>query len=103
MGPGRLDLGEPVFNGDLPADTVKEVFRGLSILFSMGELDAVVCQDGMDGVRQRFLKMAQELRGLRFPGHVLQFDAGELAGSVHGDPQIKPAFRGMDFSDVDVK
>ena len=33
----------------------------------------------------------------------MQFDEGELRGSVDGDEEIKLAFRGAHFSDVDVK
>jgi hypothetical protein len=58
VGPGGFDLGEAVLDGKLTADMIEDVLKGGFILFSVGELDAVVRQDGMDGIRQRPGKLA---------------------------------------------
>ena len=40
VGPGMLDLGEPVLDLMLAADTVEDVVEGIAMPFLVGELDA---------------------------------------------------------------
>ena len=53
IGPGMLDLGEPVFDVVLVADPVEDVVEGIFMVRHVGELDAVIGQHGVDGIGQR--------------------------------------------------
>jgi hypothetical protein len=103
VGPGMFVLGETVFNGQFAAGTIKEVLKGLFVLFPVGELNAVVGQYGMNSVGQRLGKLAQELCSLHFSGFFMQFDVGELAGAVNRRKQIEPTLCGLYFGDIDVE
>jgi hypothetical protein len=52
------DLSQPVLNGELPTNTLEEVFHGIFVLFVVGKLNPVVRQDDTDGVRQALPEMA---------------------------------------------
>ena len=46
--PGVFDLREPVLDLMLAANAVEDVLEGVKVAFVIGELDAVVRQDGVD-------------------------------------------------------
>ena len=48
IGPGVFDLGQAVVDPMLLADSVKDVLERACILLSVGELNTVVGQDGVD-------------------------------------------------------
>jgi len=61
VGPGMLGLGQSVLNRQFAASAGKDVLKGVLILLPIGELDAVVGQYRMNGVRQCLGKPTQEL------------------------------------------
>ncbi len=46
--PRVIRLSQPMFNPVLGADAVKQQGKGVAVTPSIGELDAIVGQDGMD-------------------------------------------------------
>ena len=48
VGPGMVHLCQPVFDLMVCANTIEDVFEGKPVLLAIGELDAVVGQDGVD-------------------------------------------------------
>jgi hypothetical protein len=65
------------------------MLRGVSVRLSVGELNAVIGQYRVDGIRNCLLEIAQEPGCLHFSGLWTQLDKGELAGSVNGHKQIE--------------
>src|SRR3546814_13483984 len=55
--PGMLHLGQPVLDGVVAADAVKDVLEGMPVLLAVGELDAVV---GEHGVRSEERRVGKE-------------------------------------------
>jgi hypothetical protein len=101
--PGVVDLSQAMLDGVLAANAIKEMPESLLVLFAVGKLNAVVREHGMDGVGQRPDQLTQELRGFFLSCAAVQFEVGELAGTVDGHEQIKPALCGLYFSNVDVE
>jgi hypothetical protein len=101
--PGVLDLRQSVFNVRFTANPVKDMLKGVPVRLSVGELNAVIGQDGMNDIRNGLLEIAQELGCLHFSGLWMQLDKGELAGLVNGHKQIESAFGGLYFGDLDVE
>ena len=48
IGPRVIYFGQAVLDVMLPADTVKDMRKGACIFLSVGELDTIICQNGMD-------------------------------------------------------
>ncbi len=55
VGPWMLYPGQSVLNAVFPANTIKNMLKGKPILFSVGELNPVIRQDSMNGIRQSLL------------------------------------------------
>ena len=102
VGPGMVHLCQPVFDLMVCANTIEDVFEGKPILLAIGELDAVIGQDGVDPVRHSINQVAQELGGNPFSRTLMQFDIGEFRGPVDGDKQPDFAVAGAQFGDVDM-
>ena len=49
--PGMIDFGQPMLDAVSLADAVEQMFESPAILQAVGELDAVVREDGVDVVR----------------------------------------------------
>ena len=103
IGPGMLDLGQPMLDVVFVADPVEDVVERITIAGAVGELDAIVRQHGMDGVRDGFDQIAQELGGRHLACLLMQFDKSELGRSVNRDKEIQLAFGGLHLGDIDVK
>ena len=52
--PWMLDLGFSVFDAALAAGVAKYMLARDVVLFAVGELDTIVCENGMNGVRNSF-------------------------------------------------
>jgi hypothetical protein len=65
-------------------------WKGVFVVRHVGELDAVVGQHGMDGIRHGGDEIAQELSGDHLACLAVQLDEGGLAGPVdrHEQPQL---------------
>ena len=103
IGPWMLDLGQPVFDLMLVADTVEDVMEGVFVVRHVGELDAIVGQHGVDGIRHSCDQVPQELGSDHFTCLAMEFDEGELAGAVDGYEQPQLALGGLHLGDVDVE
>jgi hypothetical protein len=57
------DLGQAVLDRMLIADPVEDVVEGVFVVRHVGELDAVIGQHGVDGLRHGSDQVAQELGG----------------------------------------
>lgn len=71
----------------LVAEPVEDVVEGVFVMRHVGELDAIVGQHGVDGLRHGSDHIAQELGGEHPACFQLQFHKGELAGPVDGQEQ----------------
>lgn len=101
--PRMTGIGQPMFNPMFGTDAVKQQPEGVAVGRTIGELDAVIRQDGMDLVGHSRNQMAQEL-DCHWSGHPLvQFGESEFGGAVNGDKQIELACFGLHFGDVEVK
>jgi hypothetical protein len=67
LGLGMADLGQAVLNLVFTAHPVKHVLESMGILLTVGELDAIVGQHGMDPVRHGCDQIPQELHASIFP------------------------------------
>jgi hypothetical protein len=117
IGPWMLDLGQPVINVVSGASTLEcvtpeqlsfrshlpDVRRCPALTSWISELNAVVGEDRMDGVRNSINEIVQELlRDGSCSPHV-KFNIGKLAGSVDGHEEMELAFCGSDFGNVDME
>ena len=85
--PGVRDLCQAMVDPVFIAYTIKDVPTGRFVHFTVGELDAVIGEDGVDIVGQRLDNVAKELRCNHFPGFLVQFHVGELRSAVDCDEQ----------------
>ena len=108
VGPGMVGFGKAVFDSVKMAGAVEGVFaeaRGwpLAVLRQVGELDAVVCEQGMDAVRNGFNERLEE--GGSSPHICLfdEFDHGKLRRPIYGHEQVEFSFGSSHFGQVDVE
>ena len=59
--PRMIHFGEAMFYAMLCADTVKDVWECVFILLTIGELNAVICQDSVDVIGNSTNKITQKL------------------------------------------
>jgi hypothetical protein len=67
-----------MFDIVLVTDPVEDVMESIFMPLLMGELDAIISQDGVDCVGHGFDQIAQELRGIHLSSFVMEFVEGEL-------------------------
>ena len=103
VGPRMLQFCKPVLDAVLSADTIEDVFEGISIPLAIRELDAIIGEDGVDEVGDGRDEIAQELGRDHLSGFVVQFDKGKLAGPINGHEEIELALVGLDFGDIDME
>ena len=103
IGPWVFDFCPSMINAVLGTDTVKDMNARMFVVGKVGELDTVVCQDGVDHIGHHFEQVAQECRRRHFSRFLHQLDNGELRGAVNGNEQIEFAFFRADFSDINMK
>lgn len=101
--PGMLHFGEPVLDAVVVADAVEDVLEDVPVLLAVGELDSVVGEHGVNGVRDGSHEVAHELGGGHLAGLLVQFRIGELGGPVDGYEEVELAFGRAHFGDVDVE
>jgi hypothetical protein len=103
IGPGIIGFGEAALDAVLLAHTGKDMLEGILIPLAVGELQAVVRQDGVDLLGYDVDEVTQELRRDGLDGLRVQLGIGKLAGAVNGDEQGEPAFFGTYFGNIDVE
>ena len=101
--PGMVHLGQAVLDPVVFTDPVEDVLKRMGVFLAVGELDAVVRQDGMDPVGDRRDQVAQELGGGHLTGLLLQPRESEFAGPVDGNEQVEFSFVSPELCDVDVE
>ena len=87
VGPRVRDLCQTMLDPVFIANTVKDVPTGRFVHFTVGELNAVIGEDGVDLVGQRLDNIAKETGCNHLPGFLVQFDIGELRSAVDCDEQ----------------
>jgi len=108
VGPRMVGLGEPVFDAVLTADLVEAMdpvtrCPAVAVLRQVGELDAVIGQDGVQRVWHGFEQRFKECDRGRPVSLVVELGEGELGGAVDRDEQVELAFLGSDLGNIDVE
>ena len=98
-----LDPGQAMLDGMLNADTTKDMVEGVMIASTVCELNAVVGQHGMNGVRHGFDQVAKELCRNHLGGCWMEFGEGKLRGPVDGHEEIEFALSRLYLCDVDME
>ena len=106
VGPWVVRLGEAMLDIVRLADHVEAHLAregGVPIARLVGELDAVVGQDGVDAIGHGFQQMFEKLPG-RSPVCLLdELSDRELAGAVDADEQVELAFGSLHLGNIDVE
>ena len=108
IGPGMLDLSQPMFDAILLAAHIEHmchVFcrRTVRVTRRESELDPIVGENRVDLVGDSRDQSFEEGRGggpSRLPD---QLHEGELAGAIDGDVEVELAFSGLELCNVDVE
>ena len=103
MGPGMFNLSQPVFDVTFSTNTVEDRLKGMVILCPVGQLNTVIRQYRMNSVGNGRHELAQKLCCLPLSRCPMSLGISELAGSVNRDKQIKLAFIGVSFGNIDVE
>ena len=106
VGPWMVRLGEPVVDAVLTADLVEAMDAhacgpAIAVFRQVGELDAIIGEDGVQVVGDCFEQRLQERDRGRTIGLVMKLDEGELRGAVDADIEVKLALFGTNLGDVD--
>ena len=102
FGSRMVHLCQPMLDVMLVADAVEDVLAVVDVLSAWCELNAVVCEHGVDAVRHRLDEVAQELRCLHLAGALHEPHEGKLAGSTNGHEQPELAFGRAHLGDIDM-
>ena len=102
-GPRVVPLRQPGFDVVLVAHAIEDVLESPDVLLTVGELNTVVGEHGMDAVGHDLDQLAEELHCLHLAGALDQADKGELAGTVDADEEAQLALLGADLGDVDME
>ena len=106
--PRMIWLGETVLDAVLLANLIEAVNPiagrpAISVTRQIGELDPIVGEDCMQPIWNRDDQRFEEDDGGWTIGQLMQLHEGKLRGSIDTDEQVKLAFSGSDFGNVDVK
>jgi len=101
--PRMFRFGQAVVNAVLETNPVKQQLEGILVARTIGKLDPVVRQKGVNFIGNSIEKMAQEF-GCDRTGRLLMYlNKGKLRSTINGHKQVKLAFFRLYLSDVDVK
>ena len=108
VGPGMVGLGEAVFDSVNMAGAVEGMAapsgrESSTVLWQIGELDAVVGQHCVDAIRNRGNHLFQKGCGSAHVGAFDQLHERELGSAVDGHEEIELAFRGAHLGQIDVE
>lgn len=105
--PARSSTGgqprPPVLDPVPVADPVEEVPPVPPVLRSVGELDAVVGQHGVDPLRHLLREADEEADGDRPPLALVELGVGQLPRPVDGDEEVELALLSADLGEVEVE
>ena len=103
VGPWVLHLCQAVFNAVSSADPVKDVLDLMEIARPVSELDAIVGQNGMDGIGHSCDQITQELCSIHLSCLGIEFDEGILGCPVNSHKEIDLAFSCLHLSNIDME
>lgn len=106
VGPWVVRFGEPVLDVVGLADHVEAHLAGpggVSVTGLLGELNAIVRQNGVDAVGYGFQQVLEELPCCPAVGLVDQLRDRELARAIDADEQVQFALGGLHLGDIDVE
>ncbi len=89
--PWMVGFGQSMFNPVRLADHVEAHLSGIDGISVSGllcELDAIICQDGVDFVGHKFHNILQKFPSSASIRRFGELGDGELAGAVNGNEQI---------------
>ena len=114
IGPGMLDLGQPVINVMVGASTLESmapeqlsfcphlpnIDRRPTSPGRIGELNAIVVKNSVDGVGNRCNEIVEELLRDGICSLLVKLDISKLAGAVDGHEEMQLSFCGSHFGDI---
>jgi hypothetical protein len=108
IGPGMLDLGQPMFDTILLAAHIEHMChvscrRTVRIARREGELDPIVGENRVNLIGDSRDQSFEEGRGGGPSGLPDQLHESELVGAIDGGVEVEFAFSSLEFSDVDVE
>ena len=106
--PGVFRFSQAMLDAVAPTGPIERMAAPLGsgpipVLRHIGELNAVVGQDGMDLVGNGFGQSIEEGRRGHRVGALDDLDEGELRGPVDGDIEVELAFGRADFRQIDME
>ena len=104
--PGMIGFRQTMFDPVSFADHVEAHGARpgrIAVTGLISELDAVICQNGMDPVRNDAQEIFEEFPGGLPIGFLNQLCDSELAGPIDGDEEIQLAFSSLDLGNIDMK
>lgn len=101
--PRVIGLGQAVLDAMSCAGAVKQMRKRPGLMWQVGELDAVIRQDGVDAVRDRLDALLQKVHRMRSRRPGVEPDKDQLGGPVHRHKQRVFPFSRRDLRNVDVK
>ena len=103
IGPRMFGFGQAVVNAMLETNPIKQQLEGILVARTIGKLNPIVRQNGVNFIGNSREKMAQEF-GSDGTGRLLMYlNKGKLRSTINGHKQVKLAFFRLYLSDVDVK
>ena len=100
--PWMRQFGKAVLNIMFCTDSVKDMHEGVFILLSVGKLDAIICQDGVDFIWQYGDEITQEIGGNSFSFSRVKLNISKLAGSINRHKHLQFPFLGCHLSNIDM-
>ena len=80
-----------------------DIGSGRTDVSGRGEMGAIVRQHDVDPVGDGLDQRPQEVPGDAAGGFLMQFDEGELRGSINGHQKVELALLGANLGDIDVE
>lgn len=103
VGPRVIRLGESVVDLVLKTHPVEDVRKRVPVFLTVGELNPVISEHGVQLVRRRLDEVAQKLCGDQLRRAWVQFGVGDLTGAVNRHEQIQLPFFGSDLGNINVE
>ncbi len=88
---------------DFAASAPRDMLEGAVVALSIGELDTVISEDGVNFIGDGVDQVSQELRRHQFPSLVVELSEGEFGCPVHGHKEIELPLFSSDLGNIDVK
>jgi hypothetical protein len=84
-------------------NSIENVLGSPAVLLGIGELNAVVGEDRVDGTGNCGGEITQELGCRHFASFLMQFDIGQLGCPVDSNKKIELAFGGLHLGDIEME